>query len=685
MDLLKKTGSLFHRIVNIFLNSGIKNNKDIPLLKSVRLTNVFGIILFLYMIIMGTSVFLAGDYSLGIFDYTIAFLYAVNYVFLRITKKIKYANSAFTILLGTTFIFLIITGGKSGTGFLWSVIFPVVAFQLCGHKKGLIYSILFILIHILMLIVLKNQSWIYNYAALYSNINIITSRLVLALIALIILSYTASKSRYKQYEEIKKADAQKTNFFINLAHETKTPLTLISNYLDKYINKNTKAKELYIVKQNFNELMRNMVNFLDMEKLERGQTFYEHNQIINLSVAVKMKVLLFNEIANKKDITIQSDIEKNINIKIDPYAIDRIINNLMDNAIRYSDLNGKIEVKLKTISKKVELTISDNGIGISKNQQEHIFKAYHQISHEKRNILGIGMGLNIVKKIMDEIDSEILINSELGKGTEFKIIFKKNGSTRILKDIEYSVPIDDIRNEKIRDTRYSPDKNNLLVVEDNKQMLIFIQSYMSSEYNFFYALNGKEALLKLLTIPKPHVIVSDIMMDIMDGYEFYDKLLENPQFNSIPFIFLTAKSSENEKLIGLQKGAIDFISKPFSIKELQTRIKFLIINQERLKNNAINNIGKYLYNFLDTKGKDKEKLVGTIDAGKKRIDVLNMLYKEFKISQHELEIINLLRKGLEYKEIAVEQKISMNTVKTYIKRIYKKCNVNNKIELLNIF
>ena len=383
---------------------------------------------------------------------------------------------------------------------------------------------------------------------------------------------------------------QKTNFFINLAHETKTPLTLISNYLEKDINKRGISYELGIVKNNIDKLKRDMINFLDMEKLERGQIFYNHNQILNLSDMTSMKADIFIEIAKKKNVKITKDIEKDIYIKIDPFAMDRILNNLIDNAIKYNKSEGYVHLKLKRYNSKgnkVELEVQDTGIGIDNEHIKHIFEPYHQVSHRKRNIQGIGMGLNIVKKIIDAINCNIEVKSELLKGTKFKIDFNEyilRENDNVKKEINLSKPIDRRTEVKLEDVNYSEDKYNLLIVDDNIEMIGCLQESMRELYNFFYALNGREAFNMLEYIPKPHIIISDIMMDAMDGYEFYENISIDERYNDIPFIFLTAKTSDEEKLMGLKKGAIDYIYKPFLIEELIAKVNSILKNLTFQKN-----------------------------------------------------------------------------------------------------
>lgn len=486
------------------------------------------------------------------------------------------------------------------------------------------------------------------------------------------------KERTKLFEI---ANKDKTDFFVNIAHETKTPLTLISNYLDGYIKKYGFTNELVIIKNNFNKLLKNMIYYLDTEKIERGKILYNHNQIVDFSNILKNEIILFTEYAKNKDIKIVSNINEDIFLKIDPDAIDRIINNLLDNAIRYTKPKGKIYIDLYINNNHINFIIEDTGIGLNKEQINNIFKPYYQVSDGKTNQPGIGMGLNIVKKIIDSINAKINIESKLNEGTKITILFKKYNLTKkdeVIKNIKFNKkqPINiDLGKDIYKEGRY-----NVFIVEDNIELLSYLKECMKDLFNVYYAINGKDALNKIENIPKPHIIISDIMMEYMDGYQFFEVLLKDKNFKDIPFIFLTAKDSRDEKLKGLKKGAIDYISKPFLIDELIAKIDSIIRVQEALKEKNLLSLGNKFYKILENL--EDGNIKTTVDEINN--DINNKLYKEYGISRKEIEVISLLKLGLEHKQIADKLNISKNTVKTYITRIYKKCKVNNKIELLKI-
>lgn len=489
-----------------------------------------------------------------------------------------------------------------------------------------------------------------------------------------------NKINEMNYNNLLENTRQKTNYFINLAHETKTPLTLIKNYLEKYISKVGVNEEILVIKQNIDKLSRDMVNFLDSEKLKNGQVYYNHDQVIDFSMMIKEKIPLFRSAASNKNIKIEDDIQKDIFVKGDPYALDRVINNLIDNAIRYTNDNGVIKISLKINDNQVEFIVEDNGIGISLEQQKNLFQPFHQLSHEKRNIQGIGMGLYIVKQIIDSLDAEIEIKSEEENGSKFIVILNRHTVTPdevIQQDLEYSIPGTDYSKIIIEDEIIIADKHNILVVEDNLKLLKFLQENLKKHYNIIIALNGQEALNKLEQTNKVDLIISDIMMDIMDGYHFFKQVSCNDEYNNIPFIFLTVKTSIDEKIKALSDGVIDYIYKPFSIDEVMMKIQVILkynkIQKEKFRREMIKKISHFI--------SDESPAFNAELLNQKH----DQVFQSYGISLREKEVIEEIIKGNECKEIAFSLNISENTVNTHLKKIYKKCKINNRVELVNIF
>ena len=490
-------------------------------------------------------------------------------------------------------------------------------------------------------------------------------------------------------DEIEKSSKEKSQFFINLAHETKTPLTLILNYF-KYYKTHFGSKkgefELGIIEKNLYKLKKDMINFLNHEKLISGEKTYNHDQIIFLNDYLDKNINLYRITANTKKILIDYIKPKNkYYIKIDPSAMDEILHNIIINAVTFTNKNGFIKINLSDDNNRINLKISDNGIGMSDDQIKNLFNPFYQISSQKKNIQGMGIGLSIVKELLDQIHGNIEITSKLNEGTTFIINFNKyilNKDDTIIDDYVSIYKEDNlsfINNEiTFMLNGYDDKRRNILIIEDNHEMLSYLQKELSEHYNTYFAFNGLDAFNKLRDIPKPDVIISDIMMDYMDGYTFLKEMHET-NFYDIPLIFLTARTGEGDKIKGLKEGAIDYICKPFLIEELKLKIENIIkyksLNKKIFKKEFISNISSLLeksnqYQFSQTKRDKKNK------------DYDLSFFKEI-LTKKEIEIINGVLKGNMNKEISSDLNISIGTVKRHMSNIYKKLYVQNRVGLVN--
>ena len=489
--------------------------------------------------------------------------------------------------------------------------------------------------------------------------------------------------------EIEKASKEKSQFFINLAHETKTPLTLILNYF-KYYKTHFGSKkgkfELGIIEKNLYKLKKDMINFLSHEKLISGKKFYNHDQIVFLNDYLDKNISLYKVTANTKKILIDYNKPKHkCFIKIDPSAMDEILHNIIINAVTYTDKNGLIKIRLSETEDKVILRISDTGIGISDDQLKNLFNPFYQISSQKRNIQGMGIGLSIVKELINQVDGDIEVESKVNEGTTFIINFNKyilNEDDIVINDYISIYKEDNqlFSSSKISllPDNYNDKRRNILIIDDNHEMLSYLQKELNDHYNTYCAFNGLDALNKLKSIPKPSVIISDIMMDYMDGYTFLKKMQQS-NYCDIPFIFLTARTGEADKIKGLKEGVIDYIYKPFLIEELILKIDNIIrnklLNKKSLKKKFIKNLSKLIknpneYQFARIKRHNKHK---------------NYDLSSFKqiLTNKEIEIIDEVLKGKMNKEISSDLDISIGTVKVHMNNIYKKLYVQNRIGLIN--
>lgn len=490
------------------------------------------------------------------------------------------------------------------------------------------------------------------------------------------------KERTRQLEL---SNEQKTNFFVNLAHETKTPLTLIRNYFDEYIAKlndpDDLPDELKVVKSNIDKLSNDIVNFFDLERFNKGMEVYNHKQVSDFSQILKDNLILFKAYCKKRSIDLIESIDDNVLIKAHPQALDRIINNLIENAIKFSPEGGNIEVRLLANDNTVKFSVKDKGIGIAPHLHKKLFEPYYQINSEKSNSQGMSLGLSIVKSMVDSLRGCIMIysNPQLKPGTEVVVNLEQYTQVEQYAPIEYTVnskPVYQYDDFPLEELLFTQNKQTLLLIEDKPDLLNYLIKKLKSNYNIYAARNGNEALKKLKEGALPDLIISDIMMDGMDGFSFAKVIFKNAKYSHIPLLFITAKSTQKDKLKGLNLGAIDVLQKPFSIIELKYKIKSVLASHSRQRRALLNHMASQSLVSIAKSGENA--VLEELMQNGNRFEANCKLYS---LTRQEIEITRRLIEGITYKKIGEELFISEFTVKTHAQNIFKKVEVQNKLAL----
>ena len=478
----------------------------------------------------------------------------------------------------------------------------------------------------------------------------------------------------KRTKELATINEQQMNTFINLAHETKTPLTLVNNYMDDYIARNGSSEELKIVRSNLNKLSADIVNLFDLEKLKKGIEIYDNTHVCNFSQTLNETLPLFQLYAGKRNIILHYEIQDELHVKADPLAVNRIVNNLVENAIKYSPENSKIIVKLSGGVETIIFTVEDFGPGIPTHLQEKIFEPYFQIKSKKQNSAGMGLGLPIAKKVANRFRGDIHVASQPDKrpGTTVTVSFPKH---TLVADEEPAISsttdliVENLWREATDESSFEKDRKTILIVEDNPAMLAYLARKLKHKYNIVSAINGNEALQKLAELSfVPDLIVTDIMMDKLDGYSLAEILFANPRYDYIPLIFLSAKSTAEDKLQGLKLGALDFIQKPFNTSELLQKIETILSQAEKHQKALVKSMAKNLQ--LNNAQPIEPNGEGTAIS-----------YSQYSLSLRERDIAKLVCKGMQYAAIAAALFISEKTVAKHVQNIFKKVDVSNRIEL----
>jgi len=484
----------------------------------------------------------------------------------------------------------------------------------------------------------------------------------------------------KRTKELEKITEEKANTFVNLAHETKTPLTLIKNYLEEYTSKNSVSDELVIVKKSIDKLTTDITNLFDLERFSKGLVMFNHSQITSFSEILKDNLVLFENYSKKRNIRLENFIQENVFIKADPISINRIVNNLLENAIKFSTDEGYVRVHLFNEGNKITFSVADNGIGIPPELHKRVFEPYYQINHNKKSTQGMGLGLPIVKKVIEGLKGSIIIESNPNKAKGTKITVSVSGHQ--LKEQEgitpltiAGSPLPDVEFLNFTETIHDNFKQTILIVEDNLAMVNYLVLKLKDSYNVYPAFNGNDALQKLKSNKvKTDLIISDIMMDKMDGFSLAKIISQDADTNHIPFLFLSARSSKSDKLHGLNLGAVDFIQKPFSMQELTKKINSILSNAAKQKKVVLSSALKALSSLEAGHLNDSETLF--VDKFEKNCQLYNL-------TTREKDITKLIYQGYKYKMIADTLFIAERTVTKHVQNIFEKVNVSNKIELIN--
>jgi len=393
------------------------------------------------------------------------------------------------------------------------------------------------------------------------------------------------------YEKEHEFNQVRTAFLENISHEIRTPLTLINGYLnliDEETNGNEKVKG-YIN----NALTNSKKVIFDADEILNLLKFEDYKMSLKiapkeLNVFLKSIFLSFEVMANTRNIELiyNSKVPNNCMADIDGSKVEKILTNLVSNAIKFSDSNSKVIIEAEVLNEVLEVKVIDFGLGINEEDQERIFTRFYQ-SKNNKSLGGIGIGLLLAKDFAQFLGGNIIVESKIGKGSTFNFSMpiskskdKEEYKGLLLTEMSNSQFIEKKKDIKITETKSK--KPSILIVEDSIEMSNYLKEILSPFYNCTFAFDGLEAI-NLAKKQTFNLVASDIMMPKVDGYEFKKLLKSLPEYNTIPFILITAKSLSKDKIKGFSIGIDDYITKPFNKEELIVRINNLLKNNKELK------------------------------------------------------------------------------------------------------
>ena len=426
----------------------------------------------------------------------------------------------------------------------------------------------------------------YNHQKMYI---VLFSIILLLLIGIMVYIYRTILMKRRIEEEANKAKLQ---FFTNISHELRTPLTLIAdpvNYIIHDDNLNSQQRSmLQIVQRNVLVLTQLVSEILDFRKVQNGKMELRLSDF-NLSESMKQWIMLFSASAQKKHIAISMNAPDAVMLRADQDKIERICYNLLSNALKYTSEGGEISLMAKEEGGRVMISVADNGCGISSDELPYIFDRFYQAKNAGR---GTGIGLAIVKAFTELHHGEVSATSIEGKGSTFTIhipVRQKgevtNQSTEKIEQLVEPSSAEEVPNQARHIDEliqpYQIDKPEVLIIDDNIDIRTYLRSVLSEKYNVSEAADGKVGL-ELARKIVPDIVLSDIMMPVMDGLAFCQQLKTDKAISHIPVILLTARSLDEQRAEGYEHGADAYLSKPFSLRLLLSRIDNLIESRKKL-------------------------------------------------------------------------------------------------------
>ena len=377
--------------------------------------------------------------------------------------------------------------------------------------------------------------------------------------------------------KVRRSNEERIKFFVEVAHDIKTPVSLIQLLVKQLYSQKDKEKSLELIHKNTQNLNEYVNQILDIQKIDRNQLRLSISEV-NLQQSITGIIDNFSALIENKSLEVSIDI-KPLTAWIDSKKMNRIFYNLISNAIKYSNDGGEIEIQAFQKNGTIHINFKDYGIGIPDNQQQLIFDRFTRGTNvSNKGIPGTGIGLMLSKKIVELHGGELLLKSKENMGSTFTIVLKK-GADHFLKD----QLIDFIESSGDKDllSRYVEKEKLVLLVEDNEDLRDAIKTELGNDFKIITATNGKEGLFVAIS-KNPDLIITDVMMPKMDGMELCEVLKTNFKTSHIPVIMLTALSDTEHKVKGLKTGADAYIEKPFNVEILKTTIRNLLRSRESL-------------------------------------------------------------------------------------------------------
>lgn len=484
---------------------------------------------------------------------------------------------------------------------------------------------------------------------------------VLIVIGFLVIRYNAVKSTQLKHnlrleqlekEKLKEIHELKLSYFIDVSHEFRTPLTLIVSPLEEIVsarvgNEWLKSR-LKVMLFNAKRLLLLIDQILEIRELESGHHVIQHKPLF-LSSVMQEIIDSFKGLADKQQISLRYRERKidELPLLIDQDKLEKVFFNLLSNAFKFTPEGGEIAITVSARDHVYYFEVKDTGQGIDEAIIERVFDRFFQ---NGKNNYGAGIGLSVTKLLVEVMGGTIRVESKRNAGTRFFITLPlrpaPNGGLEPASAPAFQKPVPLEYQHAVlegkQEVKGQPEKETLLVVEDNKDLKAYLVDQLSAEYDVVTANNGEKGLKKARRTG-PALIVSDVMMPKMDGFELCRQLKSTDELCHIPVILLTAKNSHIHKLEGLEHGADDYLSKPFSILELKARIKNILQNRKLLHEKYRSAIHRSAAKEITLNSYDEQLLTKLHRIMEENLDKSNLTV-EYLGDQVGLSRVHLFRK-----------------------------------------
>ena len=437
---------------------------------------------------------------------------------------------------------------------------------------------------------------------------ILIASVCLLVILVFLLAFFYAKSRRaqriiaQQSAALHELDAVKSRFFANVSHELRTPLTLILAPLSTMLKSGTldalNNSLASLIRQNAESLLKLVNEILDLNKLEVGKLEVREESVV-LYNFIRRVTANFESAATARHIrfTFNYAIDRYLQLLVDKDKVQKILNNLLSNAIKFTPENGEIAVTVEEYHHQICIKVKDTGRGIHPEDLPRIFERFYQSNRANALVEGgTGIGLSLSVELAKLMNGELKVESKLMEGSEFSFYFPKREVLTTLTNADaeeinhqllYKEEIGLAGVELASESMQEP-KATILIVEDNQSLRAYLVLILQDKYTVIKAENGQVALELLKKGLRPSLILTDVMMPVLNGYQLVNILKSDDELCSIPVIMLTARAEMQDKLKALRIGVDDYLTKPFEEEELLVRMNNLLqYAQKRSSDNLV--------------------------------------------------------------------------------------------------